>query len=63
MKPNKKYFFVAASIFVMFFLSVDLKNYISNGAIFVVTGDIFDKVQNFLEYPGEIISYVLILII
>jgi hypothetical protein len=63
MKRDKKYFIIAATIFLILSLIIDLRNYMANGAIFVINGDIYDTVKFYLGLPGLTLSNIIILII
>jgi len=63
MKGDKKYFLIAASIFLLYSLSVDLRNFLENGDVFVVNGDIFDSINFYLSIPGVILSFIPVLIV
>jgi hypothetical protein len=49
---EKKYFMIAASIYLLFSLSIDLRNYIVYGDIFIVSGDLLDSLNSYFALPG-----------
>jgi hypothetical protein len=63
MKGNRKHFFIAALVYILFSLVIDLRNYLVNGEIFIESGDILDSINYYSSIPGFIPSFILILII
>jgi len=63
MNSKFRVFLISSICFIIFFLVIDLKNYYTNGASFVVTGDIFDTLKHYLTIPGSIPSFIVILIV
>lgn len=63
LKGNRKHFFIGAVAYILFSLLIDLRNYLVNGEIFIVSGDILDSIHFYSSIPGFIPSFILILII
>jgi hypothetical protein len=49
-----KYILIAASIYLLFSLSIDLRNYIVYGDIFIVSGDLLDSLNFYFDLPGGV---------
>ena len=54
---------IASFCFLLCFVIVDLKNYLKNGAPFIVNDDIFDKLKFYLNLPGEMVGFLIIIIV
>lgn len=63
MNRYRKHFFIAAIVYILFSVLIDLRNYLVNGEIFIVNGDILDSLHFYLNIPGRIISFILIFIV
>lgn len=63
MIQKHKIFLITFWGFLTFFALVDLKNYLNNGASFVVSEDIFDKLKSYLEFPGMVAGFLVVMIV
>jgi len=60
---EKKYFMIAASIYLLFSLSINLRNYIVYGDIFTVSGDLLDSLNFYFALPGGALAILLTFIV
>src|SRR6185437_13364373 len=59
-----KYWIPGVAIFVFAYLAIHLKNLLQVGHFyFVINGDAYDSLFNYLSFPGEIISFIGIVVV
>jgi hypothetical protein len=64
MKRKKKYFILPVLLFLLVYFLVHLKNYFQVGYFYtVIKDDIFDKFFYYLEMPGSIPGFLLVILI
>jgi len=63
MISKRSIFLITAIAVALFFIAIDLRNHLINGASFVVNDDILDKIKFYLNIPGFVIGFLFIMVI
>lgn len=63
MTQQRKSLLIYSACFLAVFLIIDFKNYISNGAVFIVTGDIIDQFKHYATLPGTILAFIVLIVV
>jgi hypothetical protein len=63
MTQHKKTFLIASGSFLVFFALVAFKDFLVNGAFYIVSGDVLDGIDYYLIMPGSFLAFLLNIIV